>query len=222
MPDPNQLRDALYEQLARLTKALAHPKRLQVLDLLLQAPRTVEVLAGEIGMSVAATSQHLQVLRSARLVEADKNGLYVTYSLADEHTYDLMRVLRTIGQARLAEIDQLLRDVQRQHDYEPAGREQLLRDLKRGEVVVLDVRPAAEFEAAHLPGALSVPLAELEARLAELPRDRNIVAYCRGTYCLLALEAVEVLRRHGYRATYLAEGVRELAAAGVSLRAGDE
>ncbi|MCE5239404.1 metalloregulator ArsR/SmtB family transcription factor, partial [bacterium] len=192
MPSGCQVyRDVLYEQLARLTKAIAHPKRLQILDLLLQAPRTVEVLAGEIDMSIAATSQHLQVLRGARLVESEKNGLYVTYSLADDSIYDLMRQLRAIGSARLAEVDQLLRQVQEGRDYEPAPRQELLRDLRQGEVVLLDVRPTEEYQAAHLPGALSIPLPELPQRLAELPKDRRVVAYCRGTYCLLAIEAGE-------------------------------
>jgi len=218
-PSGEQYKQALYEQLARLTRAMAHPARLQVLDLLLQAPRTVEVLAGEIGMSVAATSQHLQVLRAARLVETEKHGLYVTYRLADDTLYDLMRNLRTVAQHRLAEVDQLVRQSREGRDF-PAltTHAALLASLRQDEVLIVDVRPAEEFKASHLPGALGIPLGDLEQRLEELPKDRDIVAYCRGTYCLLALQAVEILRRHGYRATYLEEGVREMASAGVTLQ----
>lgn len=214
---PTDYSDALYEQLARLTKAMAHPGRLQILDLLLQAPRTVEVLAAEVRMSVASTSQHLQVLRSARLVEAEKKGLYVTYRLADETIYDLMRSLRTVAARRLAEVDQLLREVREGRDDRTAlSSEELLDDAASGKLVLIDVRPVEEYRAGHLPGALSMPLGELEARLGELPRDRDIVAYCRGTYCLMALQAVELLRRQGYQAEYLDEGVRELREHGIS------
>lgn len=214
----SEYRQALYEQLARLTRAMAHPARLQILDLLLQAPRTVEVLAGEIGASVAATSQHLQVLRSARLVESEKKGLYVTYRLADETLYDLLRVLRSVAEHRLAEVEQLIRQSREGRDFPTAaGTETLVARLQRGEVVAVDVRPTEEYAAGHLPGAVGIPLSQLEERLAELPADREVVAYCRGTYCLLAIQAVEILRRHGYRATYLPEGVRELEQAGVTL-----
>jgi rhodanese-related sulfurtransferase/DNA-binding transcriptional ArsR family regulator len=211
-------KQALYEQLARLTRAMAHPARLQILDLLLQAPRTVEVLAKEIGMSVAATSQHLQVLRTARLVETEKKGLYVTYRLADEAMYDLMRNLRTVAEHRLAEVEQLVRQSREGRDYPeqmPWG--ELFEKLQSGDVVIVDVRPTEEFRAGHVPGAIGIPLKELESRLEELPHDRDIVTYCRGTYCLLALQAVEILRKHGYRVTYLQEGVRELERAGVEL-----
>jgi rhodanese-related sulfurtransferase/DNA-binding transcriptional ArsR family regulator len=211
-------KQALYEQLTRLTRAMAHPARLQILDLLLQAPRTVEVLANEIGMSIAATSQHLQVLRTARLVESEKKGLYVTYRLADETMYDVMRNLRTVAEHRLAEVEQLVRQAREGRDYPehtPWG--ELLEKLQAGDVVIVDVRPSEEFAAGHVPGAVGIPLGELETRLDELPRDRDIVTYCRGTYCLLALQAVEILRAHGYRVTYLEEGVRELERAGIEL-----
>jgi rhodanese-related sulfurtransferase/predicted transcriptional regulator len=216
---PEPYKEALYDQLARLTKALAHAKRLQILDLLVQAPRTVEVLSAELGASIASTSQHLQVLRSARLVETEKKGLYVTYRLADDTIYDLMRNLRAVAQHRLAEVEQLVRQSREGRDY-PAQHEQLRERVRRGEVVVVDVRPVEEYRAGHLPGALSIPLKDLEARLPQLPRDREIVAYCRGTYCLMALQAVEILRQHGYRARYLEEGVREMGEAGVELESG--
>jgi rhodanese-related sulfurtransferase/DNA-binding transcriptional ArsR family regulator len=210
-------KQALYEQLTRLTRAMAHPARLQILDLLLQAPRTVEVLANEIGMSIAATSQHLQVLRTARLVESEKKGLYVTYRLADETMYDLLRNLRIVAEHRLAEVEQLVRQSREGRDF-PArmGWDELLDKLRDRQVVVVDVRPVEEFRAGHVPGAIGIPLKELEARLDELPRDRDVIAYCRGTYCLLALQAVEILRRHGYRATYLEQGVREMESNGIA------
>lgn len=219
MPTPCQLyRDALYEQLARLTRAMAHPKRLMLLDLLLQAPRTVEVLASQIGISVASASQHLQVLRGARLVEAEKRGLYVTYRLADEQVYDLLRDLRTVAGHRLAEVAVARQQVQAESAHLSAmSPDQLAECLETGQIVLLDVRPPEEYSAAHLPGAISIPLDELEGRLAELPQDRPIVAYCRGEYCLMARQAVSILQERGYLAHYLEEGVMDLAAAGVQV-----
>jgi rhodanese-related sulfurtransferase/DNA-binding transcriptional ArsR family regulator len=211
-------RDAIYEQLARLTKAMAHPKRLVILDLLLQAPRTVEAIATQIDASVASTSQHLQVLRAARLVEAEKKGLYVTYRLADDMVHDLMTDLRLIAQHRLAEVEQLRRQVQEQGAHlTRLSADELRECLAGGDVVVLDVRPAEEYQAGHLPGAVLIPLDELPGRLEELPRDRPIVAYCRGEYCLMARQAVDLLQRHGYVARYVDEGVRELQAEGLAV-----
>jgi rhodanese-related sulfurtransferase/DNA-binding transcriptional ArsR family regulator len=219
MPSPCQLyRDALYEQLARLTKAMAHPRRLIILDLLLQAPRTVEALAEQVGVSVASTSQHLQVLRAARLVEAEKHGLYVTYRLAGDAAYDVLRGLRRLAHERLAEVEQMQRSIQEQGAHLPhMAAAELHECLERDEVVVVDVRPTEEYEAGHLPGAVSIPLDELEDRLRELPLDRPIVAYCRGEYCLRARQAVELLRERGFLASYVDEGVRELAAAGLTI-----
>jgi rhodanese-related sulfurtransferase/DNA-binding transcriptional ArsR family regulator len=211
-------REALYEQLARLTKAMAHPKRLMMLDLLLQAPRTVEALAAQIDTSVASTSQHLQVLRAARLVETEKNGLYVTYRLADDTVHDLLRDLRLVAQHRLAEVDQLRRQVQEQGAHLTSLTvAELQQCLDHGDVVVLDVRPAEEYQAGHLPGAVLMPLAELESRMGELPTDRPIVAYCRGEYCLMARQAVDLLQQHGYTARYVDEGIRELQTAGLTV-----
>lgn len=222
MPSACQLyRDALYVQLARLTRAMAHPTRLMLLDLLLQAPRTVEALAAQLEISVASTSQHLQVLRGARLVETQKKGLYVTYSLADEAMYEVLHGLRLVAQHRLAEIDQLRRQVGEQSAHLKAVTAEELRDcLDRGEVVVLDVRPPEEYAAGHLPGARNVPLAELPDRLGELPRETPIVAYCRGEYCLMARMAVDLLQKAGFIARYVDEGVRELETAGVPIERG--
>jgi len=197
----------LYGELGRIGKALASPQRLELLDLLTQGEWTVEDLAGETALSVANTSRHLQILRQARLVEARKAGLYVYYRLADAVVFDLWRALRTTGERQLAEVERLLSLYQRDPTaLEPLTREALRARLAAGEVIALDVRPAAEYAQGHIAGALSIPYDQLEARLAELPIDREIVAYCRGPYCLFAHDALDVLSAHGYRARRLKEG----------------
>ena len=203
-------KDAVYEQLARIGKALASPRRLELLDLLRQGPRTVEELAEQSGQSLANTSHHLQELRTHRLVEAEKKGLYVTYRIADEDMSVFFSVLRRVAESRLAEIEK----VARQFFGTPDGlialdRASLLRQIKAGAVTVIDVRPRKEYEAGHIPGALSIPVAELKRRLKTLPRNRQIVAYCRGPYCVMAKEAVQILKERGYRAARLDLGVPE-------------
>lgn len=211
-------KDALYEQLARLGKALSAPRRLELLDLLGQAPRTVEALAELCGMSVANTSQHLQVLRAAGVVESRKEGLYVTYSLSGDDVGELFRTLRSVAQARLAEMERVKRQFfASTADLDPVSGKELLERVRRGEAVLLDVRPAEEFDAGHIPGALSVPLADLKRRLAELPKRREIVAYCRGPYCVLAMEAVKTLKGRGFRAVRLEDGVGEWRARGLPI-----
>jgi rhodanese-related sulfurtransferase len=194
---------------------------LELLDLLCQAPRTVEALAKEADLSLANASQHLQVLRAARLVDADKKGLFVTYRLADESVCDFYRALRVLAESRLAEIERITRDyLEDRATMEAVDREVLLERARRGEVLVLDVRPAEEYAAGHIPGALSIPLKELEDRLERLPRDQEIVAYCRGPYCMLAVEAVERLRAHGFRAARLDESVSDWRARGHEIETG--
>lgn len=211
-----RFKDAIYEQLGRVGKTLASPRRLELLDLLCQGPRTVEALADEAGQSLANTSQHLQVLRAARLVEAEKHGLFVTYRLADEKVCAFYRELRTLAESRLHEIQAVTRQfLGERGELEPVDRDALVSRVRSGEVTLLDVRPPEEFEAGHIPGAVSVPLAELEARLADLPRDREVVAYCRGPYCVLAVEAVELLRAKGFRAIRMEEGVPDWRARGL-------
>lgn len=196
-----------YAQFARIGSALASERRLELLDLLAQAPRHVEALAAETEMSVANASQHLQVLRQARLVEAEREGTRVRYRLADERVLRLWLALRSVAESRLAEVGQ----ISRQFAVSAAGEPLMPRDeleglRQRGEVFLIDVRPAVEYEHGHLPGALSVPVDELSSRLHELPRDRPIVAYCRGAYCLFADEAVAMLRQHGFNAVRLEGG----------------
>jgi rhodanese-related sulfurtransferase len=212
---PRRFKDAIYEQLARIGKATAAPKRLELLDLLCQGPRTVEVLAELAALSVANASQHLKILRAARLVESEKRGLHVEYRLADDEVARFFVALRGLASTRLAEVDQVTREyLEARGGMEAVESKELLRRVKSGEVTVLDVRPAEEYRAGHIPGALSIPVAELKARLAELPKDREVVAYCRGPYCVMAIEAVELLRKRGFVAHRMEQGVADWRARG--------
>jgi rhodanese-related sulfurtransferase/DNA-binding transcriptional ArsR family regulator len=224
MPIPHRrFKDAIYEQLARIGKASSAPKRLELLDLLCQGPRTVEALAKESALSVANASQHLKVLRSARLVEAEKKGLYVEYRLADDQVGRFFVALRALAQARLTEIESVQRAfLAKRESMEPVQADELLRRVRAGEVTLIDVRPATEYRAGHIPGALSIPLSELKARLATLPRNREIVAYCRGPYCVMALEAAEMLRKKGFRAERMEHGVVDWRARGWRVEVGGE
>jgi len=218
-----RFKTAIYEQFARIGKAIANPSRLELLDLLCQGPRTVEALANEANLGLANTSQHLKALRVARLVEAEKAGLYVTYRLADEQVCQFFRSLRSLAETRLAEIREITREfLADRKGLEPVDREALLNKVRDGAVIVLDVRPAEEYRAGHIPGALSIPLKELERRLSDLPRKRDIVAYCRGPYCVLAVEAVEMLRARGFSAFRLEQSVQDWRAEGLPVLVGEE
>ncbi len=218
-----RFKTAIYEQFARIGKAISNPSRLELLDLLCQGPRTVEALAREAGLGLANTSQHLKALRGARLVEAEKAGLFVTYRLADEQVCQFFRSLRSLAEARLAEVGEITRCfLDARQGLQPVDREQLLARVREGAVTVLDVRPSEEFHAGHLPGALSIPLKDLQRRISELPRDREIVAYCRGPYCVLALEAVSMLRARGLTAFRLEDGVPDWQARGLPVAVGEE
>ncbi len=221
--DPKTYIDALYGQFARIGKATASPRRLMLLEVLSQGPRTVETLAKETGQSVANTSQHLQLLRGARLVEAKRDGLHVVYSTAGDEVVSFLRVLRRLADSRLAEVEQVRREYFDGRDtMEQIDGAALIERVRNGEVTVLDVRPREEFEAGHLPGAVSIPLQNLEEGLGSLERDRDVVAYCRGPYCVLAVEAIETLRAHGFTAFRLEDGVEELRAKGFTLEVGGE
>ncbi len=218
-----RFKTAIYEQFSRIAKALSNPSRLELLDLLCQGPRTVEALAKEAGLGLANTSQHLKALREARLVEAEKAGLFVTYRLADEQVCQFLRSLRSLAETRLAEVAEITRRfLEARQGLQPVDCEELLSKVREGAVTVLDVRPPEEYRAGHLPGALSVPLKELESRLRDLPRDREVVAYCRGPYCVLAVEAVEMLRARGFAAFRLEDGVRDWQARGFPVAVGEE
>jgi rhodanese-related sulfurtransferase/DNA-binding transcriptional ArsR family regulator len=216
MNDHRLFKDKLFEQFARVGKALANPHRLEILDLLAQGERTVEDLAREAGMSVANTSRHLQELRAARLVEVRREGLYGYYRLADERVFAAWRAIRDLGEARLAEIDRLAGSYLTDRDsLEAVCAEELLAKMREEGVEVLDVRPEDEYRAGHIPGARSVPVERMEAYLEEIPRDREVVAYCRGPYCVFSDEAVALLRSRGYRARRLREGLPDWRAAGL-------
>jgi len=211
MMKPNRrYKDAIYEQFARVGKAVSSPRRLELLDLLCQGPRTVEVLAREANLTVANTSRHLHVLRGSSLVEAEKEGLFVTYRIADPSVCAFFRDMRILAEKRLGDIERITRHfLEGREDLEPVDREELVGRVLHRSVTVIDVRPVEEYRAGHIPGALSIPLNELEARLSELPTDQEVVAYCRGPYCVLAIEATEMLRAKGYRAVRLQDSVQD-------------
>jgi len=211
-----ETKDALYEQFARIAKAIANPARIELLELLGQGERSVDALARASGLGVTTTSSHLQVLRGARLVESRREGTRVIYRTAGNEVLGLLVALRQSAQARLAEVEQIMGAyLADRNALDAIGSEKLLERLARDEVLVLDVRPGEEFAAGHIPGAISMPLGELRARLAEIPADHEVVAYCRGPYCVLAPQAVEILAEHGIRARRLAEGLPEWRLAGL-------
>ena len=210
---------ALFDAFAQAAKALASGRRIELLDVLANGERTVDALAGAVGLSVANTSQHLQILRQAGLVSSRREGTSVHYRLAAPEVFELWRTLRTLAASRLAEVERLaVAYLGSRDELEPVTRQELTRRLQDGDdLVVLDVRPAAEYAAGHLPGAVSIPVGELRRRLAELPGDREIVAYCRGPYCAFAHEAVALLRQEGFSARRLEDGLPEWQAAGLAV-----
>jgi rhodanese-related sulfurtransferase len=211
-----ELRDRLYEQFSRIGKATASPHRIEILEILAQGERTVEGLADALSIPLPNASHHLQTLRAARLVETRKQGTFVYYRLADPDVFDLARKIRSLAERHLAEVDRLVRTFFHARDHlEPVPREALLSRARQGDVIVLDVRPAGEYRAGHIAGAISIPADEIEARLAELPAGKEVVAYCRGPYCVMALEAVEKLRARGRAARRLVDGFPEWRASGL-------
>ena len=209
-------KDRVYEQLARISKAIASPQRLELLDLLSQSPRTVENLAQEAHLTVANTSRHLQILRTAHLIEADKEGVFVRYRIADEAVADFYRGLRILAASHLAELDHITHQFFAERgELEPVDRKALLARVRKGLATVIDVRPIEEYRAGHIAGAISMPVDELKARLTELPRTQEIVAYCRGPYCVFAAQAVELLRTHGFQAIRLEDSVADWRAHGL-------
>jgi rhodanese-related sulfurtransferase/DNA-binding transcriptional ArsR family regulator len=218
-----EAKDRLYEAFAATAKAAASPKRIEVLELLAQGERTVDALARSTGMGVTNTSAHLQLLRQARLVDTRKDGTRVFYRLAGDEVAAFVAVLRDLARSRLAEVDQVVRDYFGARDaLEPVTRAELAGRAGRGDVVILDVRPEEEFAAGHIPAAISVPLERLDAALARLPEEAEIVAYCRGPYCVLAVQAVERLRARGFQARRLAGGMPEWRLAGLPVAVGQE
>jgi ArsR family transcriptional regulator len=212
---------ALFAQFAVVAKALGHAHRLEILEQLAQGERSVEVLADRAGLSIANASQHLQQMRQAGIVAARREGKFVFYRLADEAVLDLLGALRRIAERNSAEVERLIRSYFEARDgLEPVSRAELMERVRAGLVTVLDVRPVDEYLLGHLPGAVNIPLGELEARLAELPPEREIVAYCRGAYCVLSYEAVALLRERGYRVRRLVDGLPEWRNAGLPVEVG--
>src|SRR3954469_3354562 len=212
---PRREKDALFEAIALMGKAFASPRRLELLDLLAQAPRTVDDLARASDQSTANTSQHLQALHAAGMVTRAREGTSVRYALAGDEVLSLWLALRGASVARLAEVERAARDYLGE-DVDAIGRDELIARLRKGDVVLVDVRPTEEFEAGHIEGARSIPLKELEDRLAELPADREVVAYCRGPFCAYAYDAVRRLQAAGRPARRLEEGWPEWQLAGKS------
>ena len=210
-----EFKDRLYAQFARIGKVLGSPHRIEMLELLAQGERTVESLGQEIGLSLANTSQHLQALRQAALVDSRKNGLYVYYRLADPAVFELCAALRSVAERRLSDLERLVRQHFGKGSHpEAVEMRDLLQRARSKDVVILDTRPTSEYEAGHIAGAISVPVDELQSRLKSLPSGKEYVAYCRGPYCVYADRAVELLRKSRRRARRLREGFPEWQAAG--------
>ena len=221
MPDHRVFKDALYSQFARIGHAMASPRRIELLDLLGQGEKTVEMLAEQIATPIKNTSAHLRALRQARLVETRREGTYIYYRLADDDVLRLLRALEALGHSRLADVQQVVRlYLDGQDELEPVTLKELRQLMRAGDVTVLDVRPAEEFKAGHIPGALSIPVSALKRRLRELPKNREVIAYCRGRYCVYSLEAVTLLRRNGYDARRVEEGMPDWRAAGLPVANG--
>jgi len=213
-----EFKNQLYEQFARVSKALANPHRLELIDLLAQGERTVEGLSRESGMPVASASQHLQALRAARLVEVRRDGHYAYYRLADARVYDAWRALRELGEVRLTEIEHVVKTfLEDRETMQAVSATELLALQREKQIIVLDVRPVLEYRAGHIRDARSIPISELEKRLKDVPKSREIVAYCRGPYCVFADEAVSLLRAHGFRARRLQVGFPEWQADGLPM-----
>lgn len=213
-----ELKNTLYEQVARIAKALASPKRLELLELVCQGEKTVEALAAHAQISVKLASSHLRELRVARLLDTRREGKYVFYRLADAGVGELWVNLRTQAEERLVELRMAMTSaMEHADDLKGVDRKSILAKARAGEILVLDVRPGDEFGAGHLPHAQSVPVNELRKRLAEIPKDTPVVAYCRGPFCFMAKDAVKLLRARGYEAFHLTDGVAEWRALGLPI-----
>jgi rhodanese-related sulfurtransferase len=205
-----RVKDILYELVARIGKATSSPKRLELIELLCQGEKTVDALARESGISMKLASAHLRELRSAHLVDTERRGKHIAYRIANREVAEFWVAIRSLAEDRLVELKLALAEITNApRELTPKDRDALVKAAREGEVIVLDVRPTEEFEAAHLPYAQSMPIGELKSRISELPKDKTIVAYCRGPYCLMAKDAVDLLKQRGLDAVHLPEGVAE-------------
>ena len=218
-----EFKDPLYAQFARIGHAVASAKRIELLDLLSQGAKTVEQLADQSATALKNTSAHLRVLRQARLVETRRDGTYIFYRLAGDDVFRFVRELESVSRARLAEVEQVATMyVDDRDELEPVSISELRRRLREGDVTVIDVRPEEEFLAGHIPGALSIPVAQLKRRLREIRKSRDVIAYCRGPYCVYSVEAVGILRKRGYRARRASDGMPDWRAHGLPVDSGEE
>lgn len=218
-----QFKDPLYAQFARVGHAVASAKRIELLDLLSQGEKTVEQLAEQSGTPLKNTSAHLRVLRQARLVETRRDGTYVYYRLAGDDVFHFVRDLQSLSRSRLAEVEEVATlYIDGRDELEPVSMKELRRRMREGDITVIDVRPEEEYRAGHIPGALTIPVAHLKRRLAEIPKSRDVVAYCRGPYCVFSVEAVGILRKHGYRARRTSEGLPDWRASGLPVASGGD
>ena len=216
-----RLANSIFEQISRIGKAVSSPKRLEILDLLSQAPRNVDALAQATHTSQAGMSQHLRALRESNLVVAERDGTFVHYRIADDTVADFYRTLRVLAVSRLAELERITSEYfSGREPVEPLDRRDLLNRAKNGEVTIIDVRPHEEYLSGHIRGAVSIPIDELEDRISELPSDQEIVAYCRGPYCVWSGQAVDVLRENNFTATHLSDGVLDWRAYGLPISVG--
>lgn len=223
MNSQQQMNTFAYEQLARIGKAMSSPARLEILDLLRNGARTVESLAKAAELGVANVSRHLQVLRAAGLVKSEKHGLYVTYQIADPAVCEFFMAMCKLAEARLVEFEKIVSNFSGAgEEMTPVDREELIRRAHNNEITVIDVRPHEEYEAGHIPGARSVPLDEIETYLSALPPGNEVVAYCRGPYCLLATKAVELLCSRGFEARRIKEGINEWRVSGMPVHTGSQ
>ena len=202
-----EFKDSVYAELARITKSMANPHRLEIIELLAQGEYSVEQIAGQINLTIANASQHLQVLKQAQLVDINRKGNFIYYKLANSNVFKTWRALRELGVERIATIEKLVKDFRRsKFDFESVTINELIEKIESGEVTILDVRPESEYKQGHITNAISIPMEELSKRLRELPKRNEIVAYCRGPFCVYADEAVALLTKAGYKASRLEEG----------------
>ncbi|MCB0749459.1 MAG: ArsR family transcriptional regulator [Ignavibacteriae bacterium] len=212
---PREFKDLMFQQFANIASAFSSPKRLEIIDILAQNEKDVETLSSQISASVANTSRHLQILKNARLVESRREGVRIYYKLADENVFNCWKGLQSLAENRVAEIKEVVKDFfGSRNAMDAISIEDLWSRIQSNDVIVLDVRPEDEFINGHIPGAISIPLSELKERLNEIPHDQEVVAYCRGPYCVLSPEAIKILHNEGYDATRLAEGLPEWKDAG--------
>lgn len=217
-----EFKDFVFQEIAAVAQAFSSPKRLEIIEVLAQGERSVETLAREVSMAIANTSRHLQVLKNARIVRSRKQGVSVIYMLAGQDVFLVWKALQSLAEKRRAEIKEVARSFFAERGgIEPISLQELQRRVKNNQVILLDVRPVEEYANVHLPGAVSMPLAELKRGFGKLPKTREIVAYCRGPYCVLAADAVAILKKAGYRAVRLEEGVNEWKQAGLPVEAGN-